>query len=133
MKKVFLSVSILFILSAFSIAQMRLKEDITCKQALELIQKHIQDTSFIILDVRTPEEFKSGHIDKAILIDYKSAGFQDKIGKLDRKKTYLVYCKRGVRSAETIRIMKNLNFNTLYHLYEGMEIWKNDGYKTVTD
>jgi rhodanese-related sulfurtransferase len=133
MKKSFLCLSILFILTGFAIAQTRLKEDITCKQALELIQKHSQDTNFVILDVRTPEEFNSGHIKKAIIIDYKSVNFQEEINKLDKRKTYLVYCKAGGRSAKSIEIMKNLNFNNLYHLYEGMEIWKKDGYKVVTD
>ncbi len=110
-----------------------MKEDITCKQALELIQKHSQDTNFVILDVRTPEEFNSGHIKKAIIIDYKSVNFQEEINKFDKRKTYLVYCKAGGRSAKSIGIMKNLNFNNLYHLYEGMEIWKKDGYKVLTD
>lgn len=133
MKKIFLSVSILLIMTGFATAQTRLPEDITCKQAMKLIQQHSQDTNFIILDVRTLDEFKSGYIENAILIDFKAEGFQDKICKLDKMKTYLVYCKRGGRSAETMGIMKVLNFNNLYHLYEGMEIWKNEGYKTVTD
>lgn len=114
-------------------AQTRLNEDITCRQAKKLIQKHRRDANFIILDVRTPEEFKNGHVERAILIDYKSAGFQDRIDKLDKNNTYLVYCKAGGRSARTIGIMKNLNFVNLYHLFEGMDKWKVDGYKTVSD
>ncbi len=133
MKKGFLCLSIVFTMIYFTTAQTGLNKDITCKQAMELIQKHNQDTDFIILDVRTQEEFKSGHIETAILIDYKSGDFKDKISKLDKKKTYLVYCRSGGRSAGAIGIMKDLNFTNLYHLYEGMEIWKNDGYKTVSE
>jgi rhodanese-related sulfurtransferase len=118
---------------SLNIAQTRVNENITCEQAMELIQKHVQDTNFIVLDVRTPEEFKNGHIERAIIIDYKSSDFQDKLSKLVKKKTYLVYCKAGGRSAGAIGMMKDLNFTNLYHLYEGFEIWKTDGYKTVTD
>jgi rhodanese-related sulfurtransferase len=133
MKKSFLCLSIFCLATVFAVAQTRLKEDINCKKAMKLIQKHRQDTNFVILDVRTPEEFKNGHIEKAIIIDYKSSDFQDKISMLDKKKTYLVYCKGGGRSTKSIEVMKNLNFNNLYHLFEGMETWAKGGYKTVID
>ena len=133
MKKGFLCLSILFIIISFTTAQPGSNKNITCKQAMELIQKHNQDADFIILDVRTPEEFKIEHIENAILIDYRSGDFKDKINQLDKKKTYLVYCRGGGRSAGAIEIMKDLDFISLYHLYEGMEIWKNEGYKTVPE
>ena len=133
LKRTFLCLSVLLIATSAAMAQIRLKEDITCKQALLLIQKQNPDTSFVILDVRTPDEYKNGYIENAINIDYKSADFQDRISQLDKKKTYLVYCKAGVRSAYTIGIMKDHDFNNLYHLYEGMKMWINYGYKTVTE
>jgi hypothetical protein len=52
---------------------------------------------------------------------------------LDRKKTYLVYCKGGGRSKKAMGVLKDLNFNNLYHLFKGYEAWKQDGYKTVND
>ncbi len=133
MKRKFLCLSILLITTVAAFSQTRSKEDITCKQALLLIQKHKLDTNFVILDVRTLAEFKSGHIEGAINIDYKSADFQENIGQLDKNKAYLVYCKAGVRSAYSIGIMKNLNFNNLYHLFEGIKMWINNGYITVKD
>ncbi len=133
MKKNILCLSMLLIMTCIASAQTRLKEDISCQQAMELINKHSGDTSFLILDVRTPEEYKNGHLEKAILIDYKSANFQDKISKLDKTKKYLVYCQGGVRSKGAVGIMKNQNFRNLYHLYEGFKIWEKDEYKTVTD
>ncbi len=120
-------------LTGFTVVQARFKENISCRKAAKLIQKHIQDTNFVILDIRTPEEFKNGHLEKAIDIDFKSSDFRDKINMLDRKKTYLVYCKGGGRSTKAIVIMKDLNFNNLYHLFQGYETWGKDGYKTVTD
>lgn len=133
MKRSFLFLSILFIIAGCAITQKKLKEDVTCRQALKLIQIHSRDTNFVVLDVRTPEEYNNGHIEKALNIDYKSADFQDKIKALDKRKTYLVYCRSGGRSAKSIEIMKNLNLNNLYHLFVGMEKWKKKGYKTVKD
>lgn len=133
MRRSFLYLSILFLIAGCTITQERLKENVTCKQAMKLIQIHSQDSNFVILDVRTPEEYNNGHIEKALNIDYNSVDFQDKIKELDKKKTYLVYCRTGGRSAKSIAIMKNLNFNNLYHVYEGIEKWKKKGYKTVKD
>jgi rhodanese-related sulfurtransferase len=133
MKRNILSLSILLLMTGNAIAQTRLKEDINCQQAMELIKKHSGDTNFVILDVRTPEEFNSGHLEKAILIDYKSANFQDKVRRLDKNKKYLVYCRGGVRSLAVVEIMEKQNFNCLYHLFEGYKEWEKHDYKTVTD
>lgn len=132
MKKRYFYVSIVFFILACSTQGERLKEDITCRQAKKLIQEHIRDTNFVILDVRTEEEYSSGHIEKALFIDYFYDDFQDRIGELDTSKVYLVYCRAGGRSAETIGLMNDLSFNNLYHLYEGMDTWKKKGYKTVS-
>ena len=71
---------------------------ITTREALELVQRNKENPNFVILDVRTPEEFKSGYIEGAINIDYYGPGFPVEIGKLDRTKTYLVYCRTGNRT-----------------------------------
>ena len=46
--------------------------DIAPKEANELIMKRSGDEDFMILDVRTPEEFSGGHIDGAIIIDFRA-------------------------------------------------------------
>jgi len=132
MKKSILFLYIFFMATSFVGAQTRFKEDVTCRKAMKLIQKHTHDTNFVILDVRTPEEFKGGHIEKAISIDFKSPDFRDRINMLNRKKTYLVYCKGGGRSTKAMRVLKDLNFNNLYHLFKGYEAWTKNRYKTVT-
>ena len=52
-----------------------------------------------VIDVRTPDEFDSGHVEGAELIDIKDAGFSDRIASLDAATTYVVYCRSGNRSA----------------------------------
>jgi thioredoxin 1 len=131
MKTVSVIVCLITMYLVSTCAQNEMKENVTCKEALELINKYSLDTAFVLLDVRTPEEYNEGHIKNAVLIDFKAADFKDKISKLDRSKTYLVYCKRGGRSAETMKLMKELGFKNLYHLYEGILVWIEKGNQIV--
>jgi rhodanese-related sulfurtransferase len=122
--------TIIAVLIFFSVkAQEQNSENLNSKQAWDLIQKFKSDTNFVVLDVRTPSEFAEGHIEKSILVDYKSADFENNITKLDKTKTYLVYCKGGGRSAKAIEIMKKHDFKNIYHLYLGLEVWKNKNLK----
>lgn len=45
----------------------------------------------VVLDIRTPAEFERGHLKGALNIDYRAADFADKLGALDKDKTYLVH------------------------------------------
>jgi phage shock protein E len=80
-----------------------------------------------VLDVRTPEEFKDGHLAGARNIDIKDAGFTSQVSALDRSKPYLVHCAMGGRSAKAMEAMKGLGFTTLYHMHEGMKGWLKSG------
>lgn len=81
----------------------------------------------IILDVRTPEEYSEGHISGALNIDYLNDGFEQEIGKLDKSKTYLVYCKSGVRQDKAGTRMKELGFENIHLLDGGIEGWQQNG------
>jgi rhodanese-related sulfurtransferase len=91
--------------------------------AFQLIQKNKGNPQFVILDVRTPDEFKSGHIEGAINIDINADSFKNDIGRLDRGKTYLVYCRTGRRSAEAMDIMRNLGFAHLLGIEGDIVKW----------
>ena len=68
---------------------------ITAKEAKNIMDN---ETDYIILDVRTEEEFSEGHIDGAILIpDYEIADKAEKI-LTDKDQLILVYCRSGRRS-----------------------------------
>ena len=96
-------------------------------EAAELIAKHLGNADFVILDIRTPGEYHSGHIKDAILIDYYSKSFVEEIGRLDKEKTYLVYCRSGNRSARTMDLLKKLQFQKIYHLATGIISWNAAG------
>lgn len=71
------------------------------------------DADTILLDVRTPAEFASGHLDGAINVDVQSADFDALVSDLDVDGSYLVYCRSGNRAAAAIDRMSALGFTAL--------------------
>ncbi|MEM3061226.1 MAG: rhodanese-like domain-containing protein [Candidatus Bathyarchaeia archaeon] len=106
-------------------------ERITPREAYALIQKNKDNLNFIILDVRTPEEFVNEHIDDAINLNYYSETFRDDLNGLDKNKTYLIYCRSGSRSGIALEIMKELGFREVYDMSGGITAWKAEGLPTT--
>jgi len=98
--------------------------DITVEQAHELIQKQSGKADFVILDVRTPAEFREGHIEGAVILDLSAADFEKRLSALDRGKTYLVYCRSGNRSLRAVQVMERLGFRSVYHMNQGILGWQ---------
>ena len=73
----------------------------------------------IILDVRTPSEYKGGHAPKSVNIDYYAEDFRQDLDQLDKGKTYFMYCRSGSRSSRTLKIMGSLGFKKVYNLDGG--------------
>jgi rhodanese-related sulfurtransferase len=96
------------------------------KDAADLIEKNRASQDFVILDVRTPTEYGGGHIPGAINIDYNSPGFKDEAAKLDRAKTYVVYCRTGRRTARAVKIMVELGFLKIYRISGDITAWKSE-------
>ena len=107
-------------------------EDVTSEEAYALVQNNRANQNFAIIDVRTPEEYVGGYIEKAINLDYYSETFQDKLNKLDKNKTYLIYCRGGRRSEMSLNIMEELGFGEVYNLLGGMVRWKSEGLPVVS-
>ena len=103
-------------------------KDISVKEVYDLIEKNKDNQSFIIVDVRTPQEFANEHIENAVNLDYYSEKFRDELNKLDKKKTYLIYCRSGNRSGKALSIMKELAFREVYNMLGGLIQWKAEGY-----
>ncbi len=106
-------------------------EDITVKEAYSLIQDNKENNNFVILDVRTPQEYASGHLENTVNIDYNSPTFQDSLASLDKNKTYLVYCRSGNRSSQAFELMKILDFAKVFNMVGGIIGWLNDELPTV--
>lgn len=93
----------------------------------EEFDKLRQNQKNVVLDVRTPEEYAAGHIPGSTNIDFNADDFQQKIGKLDKDKTYLVHCASGGRSARACNQLGKLDFKNLYNLEGGMGAWEKAG------
>lgn len=92
----------------------------------------IQQQGTVILDVRTPEEFAEGHIDKAINIDFQGSDFAQQIGKLDKATSYALYCRSDRRSSLAAEQMHLTGFTTLVNLDGGVAAWTAAGQKLTT-
>lgn len=96
----------------------------------EFAQK-ITEPKVIILDVRTPEEFASGHIEGALNIDFNSGSFESEISRLNPSDTYAIYCRSGSRSGQAASIMHTARFHDVSNLNGGVIDWSNDGLPLV--
>jgi len=99
-------------------------QQIPAEKAYQLIQERKNDSNFIVLDVRTPQEYQRGHIAGAVNINYYDPDFQKRLAKLDTNKTYLVYCHSGHRSGLAVKVMEKLHFRHIYDLQGGMIQWQ---------
>ena len=93
---------------------------ISPRQFKALLDRHRGDPDVVLLDVRTPSEFRDGHIHGALLLDYYSSDYVERLKALDREKTYLIYCRSGNRSAKSLTLFEKLGFRRAYHLDTGV-------------
>jgi len=111
--------------------QTQIIEDVTLEEAVALIEDNRYNPNFVIIDVRTPEEYARGHIEKAINLDYYSETFAGELDKLDKDKTYLIYCRSANRSGKALDMMAELGFAEVYNMLGGMVQWERTGLPTV--
>lgn len=105
--------------------------DVSAGEAHTLIQENQGDASFVILDVRTPEEYDEGHIEGAVNLNFYDDDYREQLENLDRDDTYLLFCRSGNRSGQTLDIMEELEFMTIYHMTGGMNEWNGEGLPVV--
>jgi len=90
----------------------------------EEFEKQLSD-SIQILDVRTPGEYNSGHIKKALQADWNDqTEFNRRIAYVDKAKPVYVYCLAGGRSAAAADKMRKMGYTNVYELKGGINAWK---------
>ena len=102
-------------------------EDINAEKFHQLIEKG----DGIIIDVRTSQEFNSGHIIDATNIDFHSEYFTDKLKIVRKDVPIYVYCRSGGRSSSAANKMENLGFTKVYNMIGGIGSWQFEGYETI--
>lgn len=85
----------------------------------------------IVVDVRTPEEFATGHLRDAKNIPL--ADFPARIGELDKSKakSVVVVCQSGPRADKAVKLLQNAGFDDVVSLDGGLVAWKAAGLPTV--
>jgi len=85
-------------------------ESIDAKQAIHLLEN---DDNVTLLDVRTIQEYKSGHLRNAVLIPVQALSKNLGMLKQDKDKKIIVYCRTGSRSVSASRILEENGFTPL--------------------
>jgi len=85
-------------------------ESIDAKQAIHLLEN---DDNVTLLDVRTIQEYKSGHLRNAVLIPVQALSENLGMLKQDKDKKIIVYCRTGTRSVSASRILEENGFTPL--------------------
>lgn len=111
-----LLVALCIVIPFFGFSQKR----VTIKTAAELLAS---DNKPVLIDVRTPHEYDSVHIENAININYLSNDFIQKVNALDKKTPVLIYCRSGKRSYNAMNKMIMEGFMRVYDMEGGLNQW----------
>ena len=125
-----LIVVLLFVLTSFSLANAQSKAYKNVKAAE--FKSMMEKKKGVLIDRRTPDERKKGKIKGAEEIDFLAADAESKIIKLDKKKTYYIYCAGGGRSGDCAELMVKNGFKNVVNLEKGFSDWKKAGYEIET-
>lgn len=121
MKKI-IAVVLLVLLTA-SLALAAGVNTVNSTQARALLTK---TPGLVLLDVRTPDEFRQAHLHGALLIPVSE--LQNRLREVPRGKPLLVYCSVGARSASAAKFLASQGFNNVYHMGDGLVGWYRNGY-----
>jgi rhodanese-related sulfurtransferase len=132
MKKRFIAGFVVLVAGALILSGCSSKAGAITNMNVKDFSAKTQEAGVVVIDVRTPGEFSQGHIQGAINIDVEAPTFDSEIAKLDKTKTYAVYCHSGNRSGVATQAMAKVGFTHLFNLQNGIADWMAQGMPTVT-
>jgi len=115
-------VAMLALLVACSIQAPITSTNLTPEEAYDLISQQ----QVTVLDIRTQEEYNSGHIPDALLLPVSE--LESRLNGLNSSDHILVYCRSGYRSEEAAHILVANNFIHVYNLEGGILQWRAQGF-----
>lgn len=118
-----LSIGIIF--AADACAQTYADVDVAAARAM------VSAKDVVILDVRTPEEFREGHLSGATLANINDPSFDSRIATIAKDRKVLVYCAAGGRSARASKIMSEKGWKKVTNMKGGFSAWSAAGYPSV--
>lgn len=86
----------------------------------EEFKSKTENSNVQLVDVRTPAEYKSGHLKGAINIDFFSGKFKMSFNNFNKQKAIYVYCRSGSRSRQAAKRLEALGFDEIYDLKGGI-------------
>ena len=119
----------LFLLGCSTVQSKKEPVPITVDKVYEILKT--QKDKYIILDVRTKEEFDSGHLDSVVLIPVDD--LEARYGELIKNKPVIVYCRSGRRSAKAAAILVSKGFSPVYDMTGGIDAWKSKSYPVIVE
>lgn len=124
-KRFLLFTSFIFLLTGCNAA----KKENTYKQISmdEAVSMMETEENYIILDVRTLEEFKSKHIPGAICVPNETIGNNDIPSLPDKNQMILVYCRSGNRSKQASQKLADMGYTNIYE-FGGINEWTGETY-----
>ena len=131
MKNKFLFLS--FVSFLFMACNAQTSKNIEVLPAIDFSHKILATSKAQIIDVRTPEEFESGHIDNSKNIDWFDKDFEKNVASVDKTKPVFVYCKVGGRSAKAAAKLSEMGFTEIYDLDGGYLKWEAAGLAPSSD
>ncbi|MBL4747182.1 MAG: rhodanese-like domain-containing protein [Flavobacteriaceae bacterium] len=87
----------------------------------------------VLVDVRTPQEFKYGHIENAVNINFYAKKWMDKFSDFDTSQPIYIYCKSDNRSGHVALQLIEAGFIHVYELEHGITQWKKEGLPLVKE
>lgn len=85
----------------------------------------------VLVDVRSPQEFKYGHIENAVNINFYTKNWLDKFANFEKSKPVYIYCRSANRSGSVARKLIATGFTQVYELENGITKWKKEGFPLV--
>jgi rhodanese-related sulfurtransferase len=116
---VFLSVAACLLCTSYAIAQ---------SVDVETFDKGMHTGNVQLFDVRTAEEYNSGHITGSLQADFTNKKeFEDRVQYLDKQKAVYIYCLSGGRSSAAAKWMRENGFREVVEMDGGIRAWKQAG------
>lgn len=100
-------------------------EDISVQEAAALLKS--PPAGLMIIDVRTPEEFRQGHLPGAQNMDFFGGRFDLQVEAMPKDRPVLLYCRIGQRSAGAYEAMSKAGAAHILHMNQGIEVWQKAG------
>ena len=97
----------------------------------DLLNLMSQNKELILVDTRTEEHFKKGHIKGAMNFPFTNVERMENVLRENRGKEIVIYCENGERSKKISDVLSNLGFSKIRNLDGGVTAWINSGGEVV--